>query len=68
MEPQWLTVKVAVRKGCSVRLESMIVRIGRVSHHLGPLLGAVELIVLCDFFLFAFPIMSESCEVSHVFG
>ena len=36
-------------------MKSMIVRIGHVSHHLGPLLGAVELIALCDlFFLYSY--------------
>ena len=34
-------------KGCNNTLDVMIGKIGHVSHHLGSLLGAIELTVLC---------------------
>jgi hypothetical protein len=37
------------RKGCSDRQDAMVGRIGPVSHHLGSLLGAIELTVSCAF-------------------
>ena len=47
MDPNWLYIKVVARKGCSDRSDTMIGRIVHVSHHLGSLLGVIELIVLC---------------------
>ena len=37
------------RKGRTARWETMIDRIGVVSHHLGYFLGAIKLTVLCIF-------------------
>ena len=48
MGPNWLVVKEMGHKGCSDR-DAVIARVGHVSHHLGSLLGAIELIVLCTF-------------------
>ena len=44
---KWLNIKVVAHKGCSDRPDAMIGQICYVSHHLGSLLGAIELIVLC---------------------
>ena len=51
MDPKWLIVKVVIqKKTCfSDRWNAMIGHIGVVSHHLRLLLGAIELIVLCEF-------------------
>ena len=41
---------MVARNGCSERQDDALYGcIGHVSHHLGPLLGVVELIVLCAF-------------------
>jgi hypothetical protein len=42
-------------------MKSMIVQIGHVSHHLGPLLGAFELIALCDLFFILIP--KNECDM-----
>ena len=47
VDPNWLFVKVVGRQGCSDRLDDVIGWIGHVSHHLGSLLGAIELTDLC---------------------
>ena len=49
MVPKWLIIKALVRKGWSDRPDEVIGWIGHVSHHLGPLLGAIELTDSCAF-------------------
>ena len=47
MDPSWLNVKVVVRKGKDAVIG--VGRIGPISHHLGSLLGVVELTISCAF-------------------
>ena len=49
MDPRWLYTKVVAQKGRSVKLDAMMGWIGQVSHHLGSLVGAIELTVLHAF-------------------
>ena len=47
MNPTWLTIKVLAQKGCSDRPDVVIGWIDHVLHHLGSLLGAIKLTILC---------------------
>ena len=49
MDPKRLIVKVVDRTGCSDWPPGVIGRLGLASHHLGSLLGAIELTILCAF-------------------
>ena len=47
MDPKWLIVKAVTQKGCNVKLDAVIDKVGLVPHHLEPLLNVTELTILC---------------------
>ena len=49
MNPKWLVVKVVAQKGCNDRLDAVIGWKGPVAQHLGSLLGAIEVTIMCAF-------------------
>ena len=49
VDSKWIIIKLVARQGCNNKPYAVINQIGHVSHHLGSLLGGIELTVLCAF-------------------